>query len=158
MKKMTFTDFQATRTVADNLRDITRDDSVNPTGFVYAGNAFIEFCDDGAQMLTLYNEGWITPGTSLEKMEAILYAWCLTECPDDMGVTNAVHRFLCELQDAMGLEKFADAMLANRAEPMEGVCHMHDHADANQCALNATGNRVDRAAQVYERARPFLRG
>lgn len=154
--KMTFSDFQKSRRECADLSQIVSD--IEGQGFVYAGDAYIEKCEGGEYMLTLHNQGWMTPDTSLEFMEAILYSWCLSECPDGMGLLPEVHDFICNLQDAMGLERFAEMMLLNRAETIPDVCHMHDYCDPNQCALDVTCGNIDHAAAIYNAARPFLRG
>ena len=74
-----------------------------------------------------------------------------------MGMPEEVHAFVCNLQNAMGLERFAEMMLLNRAESNADVCHMHDYCDANQCALDVTTD-LDHAATIYNAARPFIRG
>lgn len=156
-RPMTFADFQATRRDNVPLFPITRDEQhENSLCIAYAGDAYIEQLADGRYMLILYREQYITPSTSLEMMEAFLYAWCLTEAPDGMGVDADVQMFIYRLQHAMGDENFARAMLANRDEQNPNVCHMHDYCDAGQVALDVAG--VDRADDLYHRARPFLRG
>lgn len=71
---------------------------------------------------------------------------------------SSVRAFVCSLQNYMGAERFTAAALANRAEPNPDVCHMHDYCDANAFALDAAGGDMDLAEEIYETARPFLRG
>jgi hypothetical protein len=157
---MNFKQFQQTRRpVADLGKEMNAEyfDKSPRAGFMYDGDCYIEKEDDGTFYLILHRDEWTS--ANLEELEAILYAWCLTECPDGMGmeVDDNMHVFICKLQQWMGLEKFANAMLAN-AKTIPGVCHMHDHCDANAAALFAVHDDIDAAAELYDRARVYLRG
>lgn len=156
---ITFTEFQQSRRTLDDLSRVTGDEQDNGVrGYVYNGETYMDI-RGGVTGLTLHNETWIeSDGMPLEMLEAILYAWCITELPQGFGVSDDVHRFLCELQNAMTPEQFARAILANRAESNYAVCHMHDYCDANQCALNAAVDSIEAAADLYNNARPFIRG
>lgn len=178
---MTFRQFQATRTDCADVSPIISADFYDAAGnviaqpvYLYAGDAYIEKRDGGQFALMLGREEYCTPAVSLETLEALLYAWCLTECGDELGCTEAVRDFVCNLQDNMTPEQFAAALLKNAADPSGSVCAMQDYCDANQCALDAAeadetrkarsgytpdgGDIIDRADAIYNAARPFIRG
>jgi hypothetical protein len=125
-------------------------------GFIYAGDCYIEREDDGTFYLLLYREEY--RAATLAELEPILYAWAIAEFPDEFDIDSDVHAFICELQDSMELTDFAKALIANRDEQDAGTCHMHDYCDANQCALNVSNDNVDAAGDLYNKARPVLRG
>jgi len=125
-------------------------------GFVYAGDCYIESEDDGTFYLLLYREEY--RAKTLAELEPILYAWAISEFPDEFDIPADVHAFICALQDSMSLADFAAAMVANMQEPNAHVCHMHDFCDANQCALDAANDDIDAADDLYSKARPGLRG
>jgi hypothetical protein len=167
----TFREFQATREECADLGARMGADYFEKSpraGYLYAGSCYIEREPDGTFYLLLHRAEYRSP--ELEKLEAILYSWAITEFPEEFDMPDDVHRFLCELQ-RFGDDKFATAMLANLNDPDPLNCHMHDFCDANQCALDALGEDVTddstdedaqaiiaRAFDIYERARPYLRG
>lgn len=167
----TFREFQATREECADLGarfDAEYFDKSPRAGWVYTGDCYIEREPDGSAYLILHREEYGAP--TPEALEPILYAWAVTEHPEEFGMTDDVHRFLCALQ-SHGLARFAVALVANLNEPDPLNCHMHDFCDANQCALDAVGDDVSddcsddelqafiaRADDIYTRARPYLRG
>lgn len=152
-------DFIATREVCTDIAariDAGLDGAI--VGFVYDGDCYIEQCADGSFCLTLYCEEYRS--ATLAELEPILYAWCVTECPDSLDIPHDVHAFVCALQSAMPNHErdFARAMLANAAESNSNICHMHDYCDPNQCALDCVNDDLDAAINLYNKARPILRG
>jgi hypothetical protein len=153
----TLTDFIASReTCADIGERIGADLDGVHSGFVYAGDCYIEQEPDGSFYLMLHRDEYRS--TNITELEAILYSWALSELPDEMELPDDVHAFVCELQGCIGDENFAKALLANMAEPDAYICHFHDYCDANQCALNVAHDEVDAAIELYTKARPALRG
>lgn len=165
----TFAEFTASRVYAPDLRTAFNDNVFEPNtaGYVYGGDCHVEQLPDGRYRLQWLNDEHVAD--TVEELEPVLYAYLLTECPDEMGVPEDVHMFLCELQNDMGMENFAKAMRENMAEEYPGVCRMHDYCDANQCSINVAEMFVtDRAADldavcelaadIYDKATPFLRG
>lgn len=126
-------------------------------GYTYGNTGlYIEQLPDGKYHLLIERDEWTS--NNLQELEAILYAWALSEYGEEYGTDSDVLAFVNELQIQMGMENFARAILANLQEPDAHICHMHDHADANQCALDVAHDDVDKATDVYIRARPILRG
>ncbi len=152
---VTLADFRASRKEcadlgaamnADHFEDAPR------AGFIYDGDAYIEKERDGTYFLTLNNSQWAS--ADLAELEALLYAWAITECPDALGVSDVAHAFICELQNNMAPEDFAQVITRNAAEPNPNVCHSHDFCDANMCAAEV----FEDLNAVWAAARPFLRG
>lgn len=155
----TLSDFIATREACADLGARMGAEYFNKTpraGFVYDGDCYIEQEPDGSFYLILHRDEYTA--ATLAELEPILYAWAVTECPDSLDIPDDVHAFVCRLQDYMGAENFARAMLENMREECPGVCHMHDYCDANQAALDVAGDDIDAAGALYDRARPVLRG
>lgn len=183
---MTFAEFQATKRYCDDLCEALGFDAYDKEGetllrgYIYTDDCHIEWVASGVYRLTLGRD--IYESANIEELEAMLYSWALTELPDDMGVPESVHEFLCQLQDSMTPQQFAAAMLANRDEANPSVCHMQDYCDANECALAAadtmrgrrmhgdaytatlgdyegdTDELIAEADEIYTAARPFIRG
>jgi hypothetical protein len=89
---MTFEQFQATRTLCDDLREVApdayEDDSQGvPWGFIYDGDTIIQGCTDGMFLLLIHNEQWLQ--SDLTALERILHQWCIDEFGDE---ANSPHR------------------------------------------------------------------
>lgn len=157
---MTFPQFQATRKDCADIGAMmgadfyAGDRIVTRSGYVYDDDCYIELIN-GKPSLMLHREEYTG---DLAELELRLYAWVMTECPDSVGMCDDVHAFVCNLQGSMTPDQFIAAMVANRDEGIAGVCHMHDYCDANQCALDAAGDDMDKADAIYNAARPFIRG
>lgn len=185
---MRFSEFQSTATPCGDLGALARcnfygfdadgnDAVITQAGIVYDGDCYLEDDDDGHLRLQLFRECYRTrDGFTREQLEAMLYAWCIVECGNDWDVSDAQRAFLINLMESGhgdGYVNFATAMLANRDEVNDGICHFHDYCDANQCALDAVGfsadvddtatdsereAAIDSASDLYDSCRPYLRG
>ena len=113
---MTFAEFQSTKRYCDDLCEVLDFDAYDKEGepllrgFIYSNDCYIEWVASGVYRLTIYRD--IYESANIEKLEAMLYAWALTELPNEMGVPESVHEFLCALQDTMTPQQFATAMLS----------------------------------------------
>jgi hypothetical protein len=99
---MTFTQWQATGRDVDNLPELigAEPEYMSAKGRMYHAGAYIEQCEDGEYMLTIGNDS--RKSADLREHEAMLYLWCCTECPNDMGIDSATHGAICELWDKAG--------------------------------------------------------
>lgn len=183
---MRFSDFQQTAEPCNDIGALVGADFydsgdhgevivIHQAGIVYADNCYLLDDGDGHLRLQLIHDEWNTrDGFTREQLEAMLYAWWLSEYPDIVGMTGEQHAFICDLLDACdGYENFARALLANRDEPNGMICHFHDYCDANQCALDAAGvtderydatdddgrtAMIDETSDLYDSCRIYLRG
>lgn len=126
--------FQVTGRDTANLATVIPDQGLEGrAGRIYAGDAFIEGDAANGYCLTLNNESW---AGELAKLESILYVWCLTECPDNMDVSDDLSLALANVANATSLETLASII----AEPREdsGSCALlDDSCDINECAIQA---------------------
>jgi len=93
------------------------DDSA-PSGFVYDGDCYIQRCDDESFYLLLHNCEYVS--ADLSELEAILYLWCVTEFPEDFGVTPDELLAINTMRHDIGEQKAA-AILAQWSETGTGA-------------------------------------
>lgn len=181
---MRFSDFQQTAEPCNDIGalvgadfygfgDHGEDMVIQQAGIVYADDCYLMDDGDGHLRLQLLRDEWNTrDGFTREQLEAMLYAWWLSEDPSTIGMTREQHAFICNLLNSGhgdGYVNFATAMLANRDEPDGMICRFHDYCDANQCALDAVGGTIDAAdaetfddvaaaSDLYDSCRIYLRG
>ena len=79
---MTFEQFQATRTLCNDLREVApdayEDDSQGvPWGFVYDSDTIIQGCAGGMFLLLILKEQWLQ--SDLTALERLLYTWIKAE-------------------------------------------------------------------------------
>lgn len=117
-------------------------------GFIYDGDCWLQDNEDGTFWLQLHNEEWTG---DRETLESILFAWCLYECPESMGMGRCAHDIYCAIPCT--LERMAQAIRENVAESITGVCHLHDIADVNQVAIDVTDDDEEAAHGIYDLAR-----
>jgi len=150
---MTLNQFRATRTECADLGEAMRADyfELSPrAGFMYAGDAYIEKESDGSFLLTLHNEQYAD--TDIAPLEARLYAWALTECPDDMGVTtkdeNALIAALVAYTPQCALESDARYIcsIADTVEAITGTGHDNISWIA-ECLRRKNEKRINDALQ-----------
>lgn len=131
---MTFAQFQATGRDVSDLSTVIADEAFNGMAArVYAGDAYMEPCDDGEFCLTIYNESW---KGSRERMEAILYTWCLVESDndDEFGISRECAYALATACNVTGLEKLADIICTPR-EQGEARNTIETETDVNECCI-----------------------
>ena len=100
---MNFQGFQASKVRHANLQSVEALDCLSDDErpvYVYGGDTYIHINGDGTYTLQLYREEWTTD--NLTELEARLYVWCQTECPDAMGLNENDHAALCTAIDVDG--------------------------------------------------------
>lgn len=91
---------------------------------VYSGVAFICVNADGTYDLLLHNAQWVT--ANLAELEARLFVWCQTECPDDMGLSDDAHRALCQRLDGGDGEAIIAELIAEPQTLEQEYAHWCD--------------------------------
>lgn len=85
MPLMTLTQFRNTRQPCDDLGAALAEDWFDGkvAGFIYVSDTYIERTDTGYRLQLLRQTH---DSHTLEPLEAMLHAWCLDECAEDMRV------------------------------------------------------------------------
>lgn len=150
---MKFQDFRATARHVDCLLAATLNDWIDPDqpGIVYHGNTTIDKNADGTYTLTIYNDS--RTSANLLELEAHLYAWVVTEFGEEWGISEPATKFISSMY-AYNPDAYVKAFIENVAA--SPICTMHDFCDANQFALDAVGDDLDAAFEVYDEAKPYL--
>lgn len=116
---MNFKEFQASKVEHANIDAIAalhgfETDDTRPA-LVYARDCYVMVNADNTYRLQLGRAEWVT--ANLQECEARLYLWCLTECPDAMGISDNTHAALCELLDLISEDDAVQSLLSGNWEP-----------------------------------------